>query len=200
MGGVAWAYAPVDNYDDCGDRSLSRCVVYYSTVAPGIMVEQFSGAPEEYTTYRYLPFVPQTPAPVAPTSAPISPTASPVAITSAPVSPTDEPTQPPSRSPTTAPVTPEPTSEPTPTPEPTPEPTVFDEVDSPTESPTKSCADREGYLWKGNNKFNCKWVGKGNKTRKKKRKCKKEDKILGGNVASHCRATCAKVGVGPCKK
>merc|ERR1712194_84671 len=102
-GGVAWAYAPVDNYDECGDRSLSRCVVYYSTAAPGIMVEQFSGAPEEYTTYRYLPFVPQTAAPVAPTSAPILPTATPVAISSAPVSPTDEPTQPPSRSPTTAP-------------------------------------------------------------------------------------------------
>jgi len=170
--GVAWAYAPVDNYDGCGDQSLSRCVVYYSTVAPRIVVEQASGAPEEYTTYRYL-----TSAPVAPTSAPVTPTSE----------PTPEPTSEP---------TPEPTSEPTP--EPTPEPTVFDDVDSPTESPTQSCADRDNYLWKNKDDKDCEWAGTG-KTKKKKKKCKKQDTILGHNVAFYCRNTCAKVGVGPCK-
>merc|ERR1712085_223905 len=72
--GVAWAYAPVDNY---------------STVAPRIVVEQASGAPEEYTTYRFL-----TSAPVAPTSAPVTPTSEPTP------EPTSEPTQEPTPEPT----------------------------------------------------------------------------------------------------
>jgi len=195
--GVAWAYAPLDNNNGCNSLSLPRCVMYYSLAAPGVVVEQASGIPAEYTTYRYLPFIPQspgpvpnpqTPAPVPITSAPISPTASPV------VPITAEPTQPPSRSPTEVPTTQEPT----------PEPTVFDKVDedsaTPTESPTKSCANRQGYLWKNKDRKNCQWAGKGSTFIKKQKKCKKRDSINGNNVAFHCRTTCAKVGVGPCKK
>jgi len=176
--GIAWAVAPTaDNHSGCYAQALPRCVVYYSLGAPGVIVENASGSPAEYTSYRYLPFVPQTPAPVAPTTAPIEPTPAPfVPETPAPV-----------------------------TVDPTPEPTVFDGVDdsaAPTEKPTqsRSCADQEEYLYMNRNRRNCTWAGKGSTLSKKKKKCRNRDNKNGNNVAFHCRKTCAKVGVGPCKK
>merc|ERR1712238_196614 len=133
-----------------------------------------------------------TPAPVSPTTAPVVPTPSPIAPTPAPVSPTPAPVSPTPApmTPTTAPVVP--TDVPT-TPEPTPEPTVSD---APIENPTKSCANRQGYLWKDKDRRTCQWAGKGSTFMKKQKKCQKRDNINGNNVAFHCRKTCAKVGIG----
>lgn len=102
-----------------------------------------------------------------------------------------------------------PTSSPTKAPtteSPTESPTGFINVstESPTQNPTKSpqqqqqqCKNVEGYKWKGKNKKNCRWVGKG-KPKKIKKKCNKKDKKMGGKIFKYCQATCAKVNKGPC--
>merc|ERR1712238_573444 len=171
--GVAWSYKPLNNYDGCTSQSKQRCVMYYSLGAPGVVVEQASGVHAGLIAYRYLPFnSPQTPAPVPQSPSPATPTPAPISPTTAPVVLiTDVPT----------------------TPEPTPEPTVSD---APTENPTKSCANRQGYLWKDKDRRTCQWAGKGSTFMKKQKKCQKRDNINGNNVAFHCRKTCAKVGIG----
>ena len=123
--GIAWASAPVDNNNDCNSNSLSRCVVYYSQVAPGVLVEEASDVPAEYTAYRYLPFIPQTPAPTpVPTPVPTNiPTKTPTKTpTKKPTKvPTDAPTNAPTYSPTNSPTnapTKAPTNAPTDTPDP----------------------------------------------------------------------------------
>jgi len=66
------------------------------------------------------------------------------------------------------------------------------------------CIDYPVFLFKGKNKKDCKWVGKGKeKIHKKKKifkqiqkKCKKkQDKM---KVWDYCKETCALVEMGPC--
>merc|ERR1711861_115915 len=118
--------------------------------------------------------------------------------------------------PTKAP-TPEPTNAPTPQPSksPTPEPTnapVPAPTKAPTSPPTKSltppptkvqvqqqqqsCVDDPDFLWKGRNKKNCTWVGKGTDAMTVK-KCKRNNGD-GKKVSDYCPQTCALHKLGPC--
>ena len=85
-----------------------------------------------------------------------------------------------------------PTSSPTP---------AFNNVstESPTESPPQQCIDESDYLFKNKQNKDCEWVGKGNKRKKIRKKCKKKDKINGKKVRDYCQETCAEVNQGPCK-
>lgn len=56
--------------------------------------------------------------------------------------------------------------------------------------------DPTNYKWNNRNNKDCEWVGK-KKTRKR---CRKKDKILDGNVFEYCPITCGEVGKGPCSR
>mmetsp|Transcript_2399 Transcript_2399/g.5552 ORF Transcript_2399/g.5552 Transcript_2399/m.5552 type:complete len:579 (-) Transcript_2399:1201-2937(-) len=98
----------------------------------------------------------------------------------------------------------------TPSPEvsPTRSPTAYPTssgTSSSTWTSTDGCIDYPDFLFKGKNKKDCKWVGKGKeKIHKKKKifkqiqkKCKKkQDKKM--KVWDYCKETCALVGMGPC--
>jgi len=120
-------------------------------------------------------------------------------------SPTQSPTVSPTSSPTSAPTTSS-TASPTnqmteaPTNNPTNAPSI-----EPTKAPTKApidnnndgaCEDDANFLWKGQTKKNCKWVGKGTDPKIVK-KCKRSN-ADGLKVRDYCPETCAKVGQGSC--
>jgi len=130
--------------------------------------------------------------------------------------PTKRPTKKPTKSPTNKP-TKSPTNKPTkaPTKKPTKSPSnkpTNPPVDKPTKSPTKkptksptkapvddnddTCKDDSKFLWKGQKKKNCKWVGKGTDPKIVK-KCKRSNGD-GKKVQDYCPQTCAKVKQGPC--
>merc|ERR1712003_295980 len=130
-----------------------------------------------------------------PTLAPVS------APTKAPTPPpTNAPTPEPTPEPTPAPI-PAPTKVPTPpptkvpTPEPTPVPTN-PPTNSPVQQQQQSCVDDPNFLWKGRNKKNCTWVGKGTDAMTDK-KCRRNNGD-GKKVYDYCPQTCALHNSGPC--
>merc|ERR1712014_421677 len=124
--------------------------------------------------------------------------------TKAPVpTPTKAPTPPPTKSPTPKPMK-APVAAPTkaPTPPPTNSPTPSPSK-SPTPPPTKaqvqeqqSCVDDPDFLWKGRNKKNCVWVGKGSDAMTVK-KCRRNNGD-GKKIFDYCPQTCAMHQLGPC--
>lgn len=65
-------------------------------------------------------------------------------------------------------------------------------LSSPTATTDILCVD-DLLEYKGKAKYNCHWVGKGHK-KKRKKKCKRKKKY----ISNICRETCGTVGVGPC--
>ena len=70
----------------------------------------------------------------------------------------------------------------------------------PTSNPTTGiiCVD-DVFKYRGKKKYNCKWVGKGSQKKIKKQCQLHESKKSTVIISSICRATCGKVGVGPCQ-
>mmetsp|Transcript_41809 Transcript_41809/g.48261 ORF Transcript_41809/g.48261 Transcript_41809/m.48261 type:complete len:285 (-) Transcript_41809:60-914(-) len=65
-------------------------------------------------------------------------------------------------------------------------------LSSPTATTDILCVD-DLLEYKGKAKYNCHWVGKGHK-KKRKKKCKQRKNF----ISNICRETCGTVGVGPC--
>jgi len=64
---------------------------------------------------------------------------------------------------------------------------------SPTTTDTDIVCVDDLLEYKGKAKYNCHWVGKGHK-KKRKKKCKRKKNY----ISNICRETCGTVGVGPC--
>merc|ERR1712008_585170 len=109
--------------------------------------------------------------------------------------PTLVPTASPTNSATSKAPTALPTSEPTlvPTASPSNSATSKAPTASPTSVPTNSgdnCRDSNSFQYQGKIKKNCKWVGRGKKTKNHKRKCKKKQD--GKHIWDWCPFTCGK--------
>jgi hypothetical protein len=77
-------------------------------------------------------------------------------------------------------------------------------IESPSESPTEllgsaRCdADSTDFRYKNKKKKGCRWVRKGKKKKRIKKKCKK---MWDGELLSYyCSKSCGEVGLGPCAR